>query len=45
MMFEKISGPNVDLSEDDTLYGRFRNPELLGVRCIISARPTSSAST
>jgi chromosome partitioning protein len=27
--------PDVDLSEDDTLYGHFHNPELLGVRSII----------
>ena len=27
--------PDVDLGEDDTLYGHFHNPELLGVRSII----------
>jgi chromosome partitioning protein len=27
--------PDVDLGEDDTLYGHFHNPELLGVRKII----------
>src|SRR3546814_10817316 len=27
--------PDVDLSEDDTLYGHFHNPELLGVRKIV----------
>jgi len=27
--------PDVDLAEDDTLYGHFHNPELLGVRSII----------
>lgn len=27
--------PDVDLSEDDTLYGHFHSPELLGVRSII----------
>ena len=27
--------PDVDLEEDDTLYGHFHNPELLGVRKII----------
>lgn len=27
--------PDVDLTEDDTLYGHFHNPELLGVRSII----------
>jgi chromosome partitioning protein len=30
--------PDVDLAEDDTLYGHFHNPELLGIRKII--RPT-----
>src|SRR3546814_19443657 len=27
--------PDVDLEEEDTLYGHFHNPELLGVRKII----------
>lgn len=27
--------PDIDLGEDDTLYGHFHNPELLGVRSII----------
>ncbi len=27
--------PDIDLSEEDTLYGHFHNPELLGVRKII----------
>ncbi|MFV1919770.1 AAA family ATPase [Sphingomonas sp. MJ1 (PH-R8)] len=27
--------PDVDLGEDDTLYGHFHNPELLGIRKII----------
>src|SRR3546814_5793269 len=33
MMF--VYRPDVDLSEDDTLYRHFHNPELLGVRKIV----------